>query len=50
MRHREAAIAGAKPTSHFVKINGLKLHYFDWGGANRKRTILLHCRGSIHAS
>jgi hypothetical protein len=36
MQHQEAAIAEAKPTNHFVRINGLKLHYFDWGGANRR--------------
>jgi pimeloyl-ACP methyl ester carboxylesterase len=48
MQHESAAIAGAKPTSNFVEVNGLKLHYLDWGG-DRTRTIVLCHGGSAHA-
>ena len=56
-----AAIAEAKPTGSFAHINGLKLHYLDWGATdsagNRSRqrrlkpaatTILLCHGGSAH--
>jgi pimeloyl-ACP methyl ester carboxylesterase len=31
MHHQEAAIAEARPTSAFARVNGLELHYLDWG-------------------
>jgi|SRR5579875_127658 pimeloyl-ACP methyl ester carboxylesterase len=56
---REAAIAEAKPTSAYAQVNGLQLHYLDWGtkaaasGHHRRfsaetRTILLCHGGSAH--
>jgi len=62
MQHQEAAIAGPRPTSAFARINGLKLHYLDWGtkhangGHSHQRrlkpaattTILLCHGGSAH--
>jgi pimeloyl-ACP methyl ester carboxylesterase len=55
----EAAIAEAKPTSVYAQVNGLRLHYLDWGTryasgrqARRSkaepRTILLCHGGSAH--
>ncbi len=43
-----AAIAEAKPTSQFVDVNGLKLHYLDWGGDGTRTIVLCH-GGSAHA-
>src|ERR1700740_1722882 len=61
MQHQEAAIAEARPTSAFAHVNGLKLHYLDWGARpatparSQKRrlkhtatTILLCHGGSAH--
>jgi pimeloyl-ACP methyl ester carboxylesterase len=61
MHHQEAAIAEAKPTSVFAHINGVKLHYLDWGaeplirahhGQHRlspaSKTIVLCHGGSAH--
>jgi pimeloyl-ACP methyl ester carboxylesterase len=61
MQHHEAAIAEATPTSIFARVNGLKLHYLDWGdrhssgGHSQKHqprqvasTILLCHGGSAH--
>jgi hypothetical protein len=31
MDHQEAAIAEARPTSLFARVNGLKLHYLELG-------------------
>jgi esterase len=33
-------LAGA--ADKFVTVNGLKLHYLEWGGANRETVVLLH--------
>lgn len=30
------------PTSHFVDVDGLRLHYLDWGNAHRPLIVLLH--------
>jgi len=49
MPHESAATAEAEPTSLFAEINGLKLHYLDWGGAAGARTIVLCHGGSAHA-
>jgi esterase len=46
---REAAAAAnvaprefALPTSHFVSVNNLRLHYLDWGNADLPPVLLLH--------
>ena len=44
-----AATVKAEPINHFVEINGLKLHYLDWGGDPAKHTLLLVHGGSAHA-
>src|SRR5262249_34863980 len=41
-----AAAAAAQPASNFVTLNGLKLHYLDWGGDPAKGTIVLIHGGS----
>jgi hypothetical protein len=61
MEQQEAAIAEARPTSVFAQVNGLKLHYLDWGGRSvagpafhkprseqATHTILLCRGGSAH--
>jgi esterase len=48
MIQESAAIAEAKPTSQFAEINGLKLHYLDWGGDSGRTIVLCH-GGSAHA-
>lgn len=37
------------PLSKYVNINGLRLHYFDWGGASDGRIFVLCHGGSAHA-
>ena len=49
MQQESAAIAEAKPTSQFAQVNGLKLHYLDWGGDAGTRTMVLCHGGSAHA-
>src|SRR5439155_7594654 len=33
------------PEDRFVELNGLRLHYLDWGGAGRPRVLFLHGGG-----
>ena len=32
MKQEPAATAAAEPTSQYVQVNRLRLHYFEWGG------------------
>jgi pimeloyl-ACP methyl ester carboxylesterase len=49
MYNEQAATArAAEPTSRFAEINGIRLHYLDWGGT-APRTIVLAHGGSAHA-
>ncbi len=43
-----AATAAAEPTDKFVTLNGLKLHYVDWGGDPAAGTIVLVHGGSAN--
>lgn len=49
MKDQSAATVIAEPTSKYAQINGLKIHYFDWGGDARQRTFVLCHGGSAHA-
>jgi len=49
MEDLSAAIAEARPTSAFAHVNGLKLHYLDWG-ASPAGHVHSHPRGSKPAS
>lgn len=50
MRTRTMVAAQPEPTSRFSEINGLKLHYLDWGGDDTRHTfLLLHGGGGAHA-
>src|SRR2546428_10158960 len=33
------------PEDRFVELNGLRLHYLDWGGEGRPRVLFLHGGG-----
>ena len=37
-----------QPRDHFISINGLRLHYLEWGAAPAPTVVLLH-GGSAHA-
>jgi pimeloyl-ACP methyl ester carboxylesterase len=37
-----AGVAGAAPVDRDITVNGLKIHYLDWGPANKPPLILLH--------
>lgn len=37
----QAAAQSSVPIDRFVEVNGLRLHYADWGGDPRKQTIVL---------
>lgn len=43
-----ATATAAEPTSRFADINGIRLHYLDWGGPPRRTIVLAH-GGSAHA-
>ena len=43
------ATASTAPINRFAEIDGLKLHYLDWGGDPQRHTILLVHGGSAHA-
>jgi pimeloyl-ACP methyl ester carboxylesterase len=50
---RSAALIGddvptPEPADGWVEVNGLRLHYLDWGGAGRPPVLFLH-GGSAHA-
>ncbi len=32
------------PSDHFVEINGLNIHYVDWGGNSNRNLLLAHGR------
>lgn len=49
MRNEPAATAQAGPTSAYALINGLKLHYLDWGGDAARHTFVLCHGGSAHS-
>jgi esterase len=43
MAPQVAATAAPEPTSNFISLNGLKLHYLDWGGdPGQGTTVLIH--------
>ncbi len=47
MSHEQAATAIAEPTDRHFTVEGLTLHYLDWGGDARRRTfVLLHGGGA----
>ncbi len=48
MAHQQAATAWPEPTSRFVEVNGVNLHYLDWGGDPDKHTFLLLHGGAAH--
>ena len=49
MAQHQAATAIAEPTHRYVEVEGLKLHYLDWGGDADKHTFLLLHGGAAHA-
>jgi len=49
MRNESAKLAEAEPANRFVDLDGLRLHYLDWGGDPRRRTFLMLHGGAAHA-
>lgn len=49
MAQHQAATAFAEPTHRNFEIDGLKLHYLDWGGDSDKHTFVLLHGGAAHA-
>src|SRR6266436_949301 len=49
MQQQSAATATAEPTNRFAQIDGISLHYLDWGGDAAQRTIVMVHGGSAHA-
>lgn len=49
MAQEQAATALAEPTNRYFEVEGLKLHYLDWGGDPRKGTFVLLHGGGAHA-
>ena len=48
MAQQQAATALAEPTHRYVEVEGLKLHYLDWGGDPDKHTFVLLHGGAAH--
>ncbi len=44
----QAAAQSSAPIDRFADVNGLRLHYVDWGGDPRKQTILLMHGGAAN--
>ena len=49
MAQEQAATVSTEPTHRYVEVEGLKLHYLDWGGDPDKRTFVLLHGGAAHA-
>ncbi len=48
MAHEQAATVLAEPTHRYFEVEGLKLHYLDWGGDPKKHTFVLLHGGGAH--
>jgi len=48
MAHEQAATVVTEPTHRYVEVEGLKLHYLDWGGDSKKHTFVLLHGGGAH--
>src|SRR5260370_25762021 len=48
MAQQQAATALAESTHRYVEVEGLKLHYLDWGGDSDKHTLVLLHGGAAH--
>ena len=35
----------AVPTDHYIEVNGLTIHYLDWGGDSPRNLLLVHGQG-----
>lgn len=35
----------ATPTDHYIEVNGLTIHYLDWGGDSARNLLLAHGQG-----
>jgi len=42
-----ASVSSAQSTDRFVTVNGLRIHYLDWGAADKQPLILLHGIGRV---
>ena len=49
MAQQQAATELSEPTHRYVEVQGLKLHYLDWGGDPDKHTFVLLHGGAAHA-
>src|SRR5271155_2420970 len=48
MKPETASASPAEATSHYAEVNGLRLHYLDWGGAGDRHTFLLLHGSAAH--
>src|SRR5437773_6886375 len=46
--NRERSISAPAPQSRYFEVEGLKLHYLDWGGDETQRTFVLLHGGGAH--
>src|SRR5262245_41797813 len=42
-----STVFGQSPQDRFVNVNGLRLHYLDWGSEGKTPLILLHGIGRV---
>ena len=41
----EESMTDIVPTDHNVEVNGLNIHYLDWGGPSNRNLLLVHGQG-----
>jgi pimeloyl-ACP methyl ester carboxylesterase/cytochrome c553 len=44
---QSAAVPNAQPVDRVVSVNGLRIHYLDWGAADKQPLIMLHGIGRV---
>ena len=44
---QSASVPTAQPVDRFVSVNGLRIHYLDWGAADQPPLIMLHGIGRV---
>src|SRR5262245_32757662 len=42
-----SCVFAQSPQDRFISVNGLRLHYLDWGGEDKQPLILLHGIGRV---
>lgn len=44
---QSASVPSIQPVDRFVPVNGLRIHYLDWGSADKQPLVMLHGIGRV---